>query len=101
MRTSGSRPQTATIVEYDFRKVIDISSTDFKWDEDSDNAFFKIVCDGDYKLKCRLVGETEAEGKANGFFPFPTGEGSNAKVLEVYKDAESTMGTKMWAVRLR
>ena len=97
--TSGTRPRTEPKLEFDKSKVIDVSSVDFVWYPNSRNAWFKIVCDGDYKLKVQLLGETEAEGKANGFRPFPNGEGSNAKVMKVFKDAGNTLGTAMWAVR--
>lgn len=97
--TSGTRPRTEPKLEFDVRKVIDVSVNNFVWDTNTRNAWFKIVCDGDFKLKVQLLGETEAEGLANGFFVFPSGEGSNAKVMKVFHDDNNTLGTKMWAVR--
>lgn len=97
--TTGTNPRTEPRLEFDKRKVIDVSANDFIWMTGSNNSWFKIVTDGDYKLKVQLLGETEAEGKACGYFTFPSGEGSNAKVLKVFHDDGNTIGTKMWAVR--
>lgn len=96
---TGGNPVAATKLEYTQRKVIDNSTADWVWDANSPNTWFKIVVADDCLLKVQLTGETEAEGKANGFFIFQAGEGSNARVIKVFTDGSDTIGGTMWAVR--
>lgn len=104
---TGRKKVTEATLEIEERKPIVLSSTDFVWDANSTNSYFKIVADGDdVKLNVLLAGETDQTTAAanltyqGGYYPFPKGEGSNCKVLKVYKDAGNTIGTvKLWAVR--
>ena len=93
---TGRNKVTGATLEIGQRKVIDLSSTDFVWGLNSVNAWFKIVTKDDCFLNVVLLEETGGDTAAEnatlyGYYPFPKGEGSNAKVIKVFKDASNTI----------
>jgi hypothetical protein len=100
--TTGRKRVTEPTLEIEQRKLVSLASADFIWDTGLDtNSWFKVVTAADCFLKCKLLGETytDTEAKALGYYPFPTGEGSNAKVVKLYHDDSNTIGGAIFAVR--
>lgn len=101
----GNKTKEAILEIYN-RKIVDVSAANFVWKSGQQDIPFKLVCNGDdVKLNVVLEGEVDggsAEDNAElyDYYPFPKGEGSNARVVKIYTDAGNTIGSvKIWAVR--
>ena len=99
---TGRKQVTSPTLEIEERKLVSLASADFAWDSTVvTNSWFKVVTAADCLLKCKLLGETytDTEAKALGYYPFPAGEGSNAKVVKLYHDDSNTIGGAIFAVK--
>jgi hypothetical protein len=101
---TGGRSASTAIMEYGRHLLFSVASTDFVWFANNRNNWFKIVTEDDCKLNVLLkdekdLGSAAANAAVRGYLPFKAGEGSNAKVIKVYKDASNTISGLLWAVR--